>query len=504
MPTFSRVRRKRGPALSWAPTQDSYYELAQILRREGRLPLYLTQAAILDFEAHLRESSLPLPFGLLAGDICICPDTKLEYLLVDTAVRARVELGEDDPYAQLAEELQALVAEQTKRRKLAIGWYLGGLANDLTLDDDVTRLHGQLFPERWQVALVRGADSGAERGAFLRYESIWSRWYAIPFFEFHSERAGHKKGEVGTAIRWENYRADEPVRPLDELEANVRRADAVPRPSWGARLFGTSLSPLRRGGRGMPGPVPDRTRAASVPARQQSSNVAQSQTTGPSAAALPTVKVPSSRSDPLQLTPSPLRSPDRPPVQPAERKPAAFADQTLAAPIEQTLPAPVEQRVTTPVEQRVTAPVEQKVAAPVEQKVTAPVEQRRAAAREEEVTTPAELRVAPTRELQAASTVELQVAAPEEVKLAPDAEARVAAMVGGPVASPAGTLVAAEEPQPEVQHVFIDGSLVPAPVAYEFFQKPGMLPSPDRVSVSSFVVGALLLLILVLLYLIAS
>ena len=63
MPTFSRVRRKRGPALSWAPTQDSYYELAQILRSEGRLPLYLTQAAILEFEAHLRESSLPLPFG---------------------------------------------------------------------------------------------------------------------------------------------------------------------------------------------------------------------------------------------------------------------------------------------------------------------------------------------------------------------------------------------------------------------------------------------------------
>ena len=480
MPTFSRVRRKRGPALTWAPTQDSYYELAQILRGEGRLPLYLTQAAILDFEAHLRESSLPLPFGLLAGDICICPDTKLEYLLVDTAVRARVELGEDDPYAQLAEELKALVAAQTKRRKLAIGWYLGGLANDLTLDDDVTRLHGQLFPERWQVALVRGADSGTERGAFLRYESIWSRWYAIPFFEFHSKRAGRKKGEVSTAIRWENYRADEPVRPLDELEANVRRSDAAPRPSWGARLFGASLEPLRRAGRGTTAPVPDRTGATSAPTRQQSSKVAPSQTTVPAAAALPTVKVPPSRSIPLQLTPSPLRSPDRPPMQPAERKAAASADQTVATPIEQTASAPVEQRV------------------------TAPVEQRRAASLEEEVTTPAELRVAPTRELRVASTVELQVAAPEEVKLVPDAEARVAAMVGGPVASPARTLVAADAPQPEVQHVFIDGGLVPAPAAYEFSQKPGMLPSPDRVSVSSFVVGALLLLILVLLYLIAS
>ena len=195
MPTITRVRRKRGPALAWTPTQDSYYEVAQILRSARRLPLYLTQTAILEFEAHLRESSLPLPFGLLAGDICVCPQTKLEYLLVDTVSHARVELGGDDPYGQLAEELQSLASEQSRKRKVAIGWYLGGLADDLTLDDDVTRLHEQLFPERWQLALVRGATSGAERGAFLRYESIWNRWYSIPFFEFLPRARRAEEGE---------------------------------------------------------------------------------------------------------------------------------------------------------------------------------------------------------------------------------------------------------------------------------------------------------------------
>ena len=55
-----------------------------------------------------------------------------------------------------------------------------------------------------------------------------------------------------------------------------------------------------------------------------------------------------------------------------------------------------------------------------------------------------------------------------------------------------------------MQHVFIDGSLVPAPLSSEYSQKPGMLAGPDRVRLSSLVVGALLLLILVLLYLIAS
>ena len=448
MPTLTRVRRKRGPALAWTPTQDSYYELAQVLRREGRLPLYLTQTAILEFEAHLRESSLPLPFGLLAGDICVCPQTKLEYLLVDTVPRARVELGGDDPYAQLAEELQSLASEQSGKRKAAIGWYLGGLADDLTLDDDVTRLHEQLFPERWQLALVRGAASGAERGAFLRYESIWHRWYSIPFFEFLPERAGQKKGERRTAIRWENYRADEPVRPMDESEVSVPSVNAAPRPSWEARLFGASLEPLRGTERGMPGRVAERARATSAPARQEPPSVPRSQTVTPPVAPPPTATVPASRTNPLEIAPSPLRAPEPPSVQPAERK--------IGVPVVDTVPASIERKLTAPAEPKVTAPVEQMRAAPVEEKVTAP------------------------------------------------AALGVAAMVAPTVASPAETRVAREEPEPEVQHIFIDGTLVTTPLASELSQKPGMSPGSDRVSTSSVVVGALLLLILALLYVVAS
>jgi len=446
MPTFSRVRRKRGSALIWVPTEDSYYELAQIVRSEGRLPLYLTQAAILEFEAHLRESSLPLPFGLLAGDVCICPDTKLEYLLVDTVARARIELGEDDPYAQLAEELQSLVEEQTRQRKVAVGWYLGGLADDLTLDAEVTRVHGHLFPERWQVALVRGAESGVERGAFLRYETIWSRWYAIPFMEFLSERAGHKKGELRTGIRWTNYRADQPARPLDEFEVTVRRANAAPRPSWGARVFGASLEPFLRVGRstparGTPRHAPQRTEATSAPARQGS------------------------------------------PI-------AVQRDQPVVAPSAQKL---VEQRVTAPVERRLKSPVEPSVVAPVEETRVAPVEER--------VTVPAELRLAPTPELKVASTAELGATIPADANVATPAEAKVTRPAEAKIATPEE---AREVVSADVQDVFIDGSLVPAPVAFEYSQKPGMLIGPDRVRMSSLVVGALLLLILVLLYLIAS
>jgi hypothetical protein len=442
MPTLTRVRRKRGPALAWTPTQDSYYELAQKLRSEGRLPLYLAQTAILEFEAHLRESSRPLPFGLLAGDVCVCPQTKLEYLSVDTVARARVELGGDDPYAQLADELQSLALEQTGKGKAPIGWYLGGLADDLTLDDDVTRLHEQLFPERWQLVLVRGAVSGAERGAFLRYESIWRRWYSIPFFEFLPERAEQKKGERRTAIRWENYRADEPARPLDESDVSVRSVNAAPRPSWGARLFGASLEPLRGAERGTPGNVPERARATSAPARQEPASVPRSQTVTPPVALAPTVTLPASRTNAVEIAPPPLRAPP-PPVPPADRQ------------------------VAVPVVDEVTVPIERKPTAPVQPRVAASVEQMRAASVEEKVMAPA----------------------------APN----VAAMVAPTVASPAESRIAREEPEPEVQHIFIDGTLVPAPLDSELFQKPGMSPASDRGSMSPVVVGALLL-ILALLY----
>ena len=408
MPTLTRVRRKRGPALAWTPTQDSYYELAQKLRSEGRLPLYLTQTAILEFEAHLQESSLPLPFGLLAGDVCVCPQTKLEYLLVDTVARARVELGGDDPYAQLAEELQSLASEQSGKRKAPIGWYLGGLADDLTLDEDVTRLHEQLFPERWQLALVRGAASGAERGAFLRYESIWRRWYSIPFFEFLPERAGQKKGERRTAIRWENYRADEPARPLDASEESVRSVNAARRPSWGARLFGASMEPV---------------------------------------APPPTVRVASS-TEPLEMAPSPRRAPAPPAAQPAERQ------------------------VAVPIVDEVTGPVERKWTAPIEPGATAPVEQMRAARVVEKVAAPA--------------------------------ASSVAATVAATVASPAASRVAREEPALEVQHIFIDGALVPAALAPELPRNPGTSSGSDRAGTSRVAVGTLLVLILVLLYIIAT
>jgi hypothetical protein len=178
----------------------------------------------------LRENPTSLPFGLLAGDLCLCPKTKLQYLLLDDVARSRAELTTDDPRAQLAAELRSLGSHAAERGKLALGWYIGGMGAELELDPEADSLHRELFPESWQVVLLHDIAEGIERGAFLRIEPMMDRTYPIPFFELLSEEGGRSKStQRRTVLRWVNYRAAEPLLPLDEPSiAATTTAAAVP------------------------------------------------------------------------------------------------------------------------------------------------------------------------------------------------------------------------------------------------------------------------------------
>lgn len=62
---------------------------------------------------------------------------------------------------------------------------------------------------------------------------------------------------------------------------------------------------------------------------------------------------------------------------------------------------------------------------------------------------------------------------------------------------------APELPLSDVQQIFIDGSLVPVPLAQATIERPGKLGSAGGVGISPLLIGALLLLTLFALYLIA-
>ena len=248
MPTPLRVRGRPGPAIAWAPTRGTHEVPPEQLRGATRLPdLYLTQAAILEIDAHMRESESPLPFGLLAGALCFSPRENLVYLLADTVSRSGTELsGADDPYVGLAADLRSLATEQELRGNLTIGWYVGGMGDDLTLDSDVIELHRELFPEPRHVLLLRGEAAGVQHGAFLHLDGSPSRSYAISFYELLPEHANAKRGERRTAVGWAEYHTHE--HDLLHLESDTRAMDGrlLTAARWHPRRLGASLRALRQ------------------------------------------------------------------------------------------------------------------------------------------------------------------------------------------------------------------------------------------------------------------
>jgi hypothetical protein len=213
MKTIRPIRRRQGPTISWIPASDSYSIVAGLLRSGSALPLHAAQSAIVDLEARLATDPAQVSFGLLVGAWCITPDTHEEYLLVDEVIPGRGELSSSDPVAELAAQLRALAAASTSRKRLVLGWYLGGMDDDLQLDADTQRLHTSLFPEPWQVLLLRNAPSSVQRGGFFRYARMSDRFYSVPFFELLPE-GQRSPGDPRTAVRWSNYRAGTTVQPL--------------------------------------------------------------------------------------------------------------------------------------------------------------------------------------------------------------------------------------------------------------------------------------------------
>jgi hypothetical protein len=212
----SRARRSLGPAITWIPAHDSYYVMARILSDSTGLPdLRVTQPALLELQRQINEARMTLPYGLLAGQRCLAPGTGVEYLLVDDITPARRELTESDLRSQLKSELRSLSSSAGRRGKLAFGWYVSGLGEELQLDGEDLSLHREMFPDPWQVVLLHDNSSGLERGAFVRYSSMTNRSYALPFFEVLAD-AVPDVDEARTALQWTNYRSLEPVTPLDK------------------------------------------------------------------------------------------------------------------------------------------------------------------------------------------------------------------------------------------------------------------------------------------------
>lgn len=226
------VWRRFGAPIRWRPTHDTYY-LAAALRSAANLPtLAITQTAVLDLEAAIQQSRTRLPYGILAGQFCVCPETGERYLLIDDIRPARAELTEGSFAGGLRTELFSIAGQAAKRGKLLIGWYISGIGGDLRLEEEDLDLHREMFAEAWQIVLLHDNADGVERAALMRFESMTQRLYASPFFEMLPDASDAKSadGELVTVLPWANYRADQDPSRRVELTRAPSREIAKPIP----------------------------------------------------------------------------------------------------------------------------------------------------------------------------------------------------------------------------------------------------------------------------------
>jgi hypothetical protein len=246
-----------GRAVLWLPTHDPYFRLAAVLKTAQALPpLCVTQDALLEVDEHIRSRPYPFPFGLLTGALCICPKTRVEYVLIDGAIRAESTLEDDDVEAQIAWEFQALEAEAQQRGRIVVGWYQGDAEVTGRVPPEEVKLHRALFAEPWQVMLVRSGASGPVRGAFVRVDSMSERGYAVPFSELVEKPQRRKESLAETVVAWENYRTEEPIVHADAPASATRSAGEDRAPWLDALHEGLGLRPRRATPLPDPPPVP--------------------------------------------------------------------------------------------------------------------------------------------------------------------------------------------------------------------------------------------------------
>jgi hypothetical protein len=226
------VWRRWGSPIRWRPTHDTYF-LVAALRTAADLPtLGVTQTALLDLEAAIQQSRTRMPYGILAGQFCVCPETGEKYLLIDDVRPARAELTDQNFADGLRTELRSLADLAARRGKLLIGWYISGTGDDLRLDAEDLDLHREMFPEAWQVVLLHDNADGVERAALMRFESMTQRLYASPFFEMRSDSTEARSGDADlvTVLSWANHRTDQNPSPRSEAQPATAREYSKPIP----------------------------------------------------------------------------------------------------------------------------------------------------------------------------------------------------------------------------------------------------------------------------------
>ena len=258
--------------VKWLPLHDAYYLLAEVMTSMRAAPLVVMQEALLQIEAHASSEVYGATCGVLCGGHYRDPRSDATYLLVEGIERAARLDRDADPAASLAADLSRAIAIAERAGRTVVGWYRFDVALSHRVPATDAGIHRSLFPEGWQVALLRDGADGEGSGAFIRVEPTEGRAFPIPFLELIPHKRAKKHNSKRTSVQWRSYTAEAPVvaLPVDAFhDRSPRHAkklgpnDGAPRSAPLAGVF-ARWSARRSSAAGLERPVIPRSPAERV------------------------------------------------------------------------------------------------------------------------------------------------------------------------------------------------------------------------------------------------
>ena len=200
--------------ITWRPHHDSHHVLADMFA-SARLvyPLCITQHTLVAVETHLRRPGAPCQYGLLLGELCLHPETREPYVLIDGVFECPPPNDWRNLHAQIGTELSSRIGEAERARHVVVGYYRGAATVVPRPAPADVELFQQFFAQPWQAMLVRDGQAEGGSGAFIRVEPIHRRPYAAPFIEL-LPKACKVRSAPPSALTWSNYDPAEPVTRL--------------------------------------------------------------------------------------------------------------------------------------------------------------------------------------------------------------------------------------------------------------------------------------------------
>ena len=211
------IRHLPGDRLvKWLPLDDGYYLLASVMTSTRAAPVFVTQKALLQVEAHQLRAVGEQACGILFGAPCVDPASGLEFILIDAAAPAIQTATINNAAAALAADLSRVIAQAERAGRRIMGWYRCDVPLGQLISVQNVGLHRSLFSQPWQVSLFRDGVMGQGRGALVRVEPNEGRAFSIPFVEISAHRRHHGNAPLLTSIGWLNYRAESEIALLPD------------------------------------------------------------------------------------------------------------------------------------------------------------------------------------------------------------------------------------------------------------------------------------------------